>query len=560
MFASKKEKKEKLIKLQSVPLVAPAVIPVVEPAVAPVKRKRGRPRKIKTETELSSSSTSLTDKESEKELLESPLVNILQRKKRRKIKTESTLSLCDSVNDSTIKIENDDDKLDAAEDESVLTLKQSKKNASKSNILSQANLSAVNSQKNGTNKNNSRKGSRESSIDEPPETFFKNPWQVFDIPKRQLSTPLNEVNSECSLSDTDSLSKSSTNAPVANTYQDQAARHKKNYLFKGVPRHWVCQVCKKPGDVLRCKGPCSGLFHSSCAKNLLSKKSTAKGKVKETSSTDESENSTNSSDSSSVNVQVTATVPIIEQEKEVKDKKDVVEEEKKKVPLKAESNELKDDKKSNDNNKVEIIRIDCDDSDFEHTLTPKMRLTPNKDYSTLSLAEKIDMKMKEIMQKFETKTRYADSTTDYTSSEESASTTLPSVEKSKNVQKKKIQKIKHVTADNISEYSSSDDLIPEGNSADCSNQDINTEHSKQSISSTANVEQTNQNVQKDKLSLTKTMKNHEIHVTGDSNAHLGAPVVNETSSTKDFKCSYCVAEIDPPCFVCKKEVSERCCL
>lgn len=37
-------------------------------------------------------------------------------------------------------------------------------------------------------------------------------------------------------------------------------------LFKGLRNERVCQICEKPGKLIRCRGPCFSYFHSSCVK------------------------------------------------------------------------------------------------------------------------------------------------------------------------------------------------------------------------------------------------------------------------------------------------------
>nr|CAD7406841.1 unnamed protein product [Timema cristinae] len=54
-----------------------------------------------------------------------------------------------------------------------------------------------------------------------------------------------------------------------------SAKDKKSpSLFKGMKNEKVCQICEKAGDVVRCKGPCLGVFHINClTKHQLNLKS-----------------------------------------------------------------------------------------------------------------------------------------------------------------------------------------------------------------------------------------------------------------------------------------------
>ncbi|CAG2060595.1 unnamed protein product, partial [Timema podura] len=47
-------------------------------------------------------------------------------------------------------------------------------------------------------------------------------------------------------------------------------------LFKGMKNEKVCQICEKAGDVMRCKGPCLGVFHLNC---LAKQQSNLKSKL-----------------------------------------------------------------------------------------------------------------------------------------------------------------------------------------------------------------------------------------------------------------------------------------
>lgn len=75
------------------------------------------------------------------------------------------------------------------------------------------------------------------------------------------------LGSEYYSSDTDSNSKLSINSC---SHQSQAALYKRNYLFKGVIKERVCQICQKPNGVVKCKGQCNGYFHVVCCKKVKS--------------------------------------------------------------------------------------------------------------------------------------------------------------------------------------------------------------------------------------------------------------------------------------------------
>jgi hypothetical protein len=43
-------------------------------------------------------------------------------------------------------------------------------------------------------------------------------------------------------------------------------------LFRGTKKEKVCQICEKPGDTVKCRGPCCGTFHLECVSKALAAK------------------------------------------------------------------------------------------------------------------------------------------------------------------------------------------------------------------------------------------------------------------------------------------------
>ena len=43
-------------------------------------------------------------------------------------------------------------------------------------------------------------------------------------------------------------------------------------LFRGTKQEKVCQICEKPGDTVKCRGPCCGSFHLECVSKSLAAK------------------------------------------------------------------------------------------------------------------------------------------------------------------------------------------------------------------------------------------------------------------------------------------------
>lgn len=59
---------------------------------------------------------------------------------------------------------------------------------------------------------------------------------------------------------------SETDGATLNECITRLPEYKKN-LFRGVPKERICQICEKPGEVVKCRGPCNGDFHVRCVEN-----------------------------------------------------------------------------------------------------------------------------------------------------------------------------------------------------------------------------------------------------------------------------------------------------
>ncbi|KAK5644485.1 hypothetical protein RI129_005785 [Pyrocoelia pectoralis] len=265
----------------------------------------------------------------------------------------------------------------------------------------------------------------ELDIVNPPELIsdLKMPWKTFDGSEK------NDIYSEYS-SDTDTASKSSTNTVIADGFQDEVMRQKRNSLFRGISKDRVCQVCKQAKDVFKCKGPCRGLYHYRCA------------------DFDIKPDITDALPSGTNNTDVGETDPHVKS--------------------------------------VDLTSVSC----------PPQQVK----FSELSIAEQIDIKMKEMMQGIENDTRYADSTTDYSSSEESTCNLLEKI----NPPQEEDVVIVHVTADHIS-------VIPKKLVEDA-------------LPGQAKLGDVNKNV-----------------------------VEQSADTPKVFQCGYCIAKVEPPCFACGKD-------
>lgn len=135
--------------------------------------------------------------------------------------------------------------------------------------------------------------------------------------------------------------------------------------------------------------------------------------------------------------------------------------------------------------------------------SPKLTLKQDPEFEKLPLNDQIDHTMKEVMRKFDKKPLYADSTTDYTSSEDSAIDLLS-------------PKGKKILADCLKQDTSPNKVV-----SDDDPNNINTDDKK-------------------KINLKMIKPKHD-----------------ELQTEIDFKCINCLEDIDYPCFVCHREVSKK---
>lgn len=190
--------------------------------------------------------------------------------------------------------------------------------------------------------------------------------------------------------------------------------NKKKSLFKGVAKERVCQICLKPDKVMRCRG-CNGAFHVKCDKEnkiIDVEDSKPLDIVLNTEGSDTSL-STRASDDILNNIGC--------------------------------SNEIKIENEEIGSQDI----LNCSDEiKLESPQDPEIKqevLTPEK--PKLTISEQIDLKMKEVMEGLLDHTKYAESTSDDSSSE-SEDTSVKTEPEEKNTPES-VKMIKHVTADGV---------------------------------------------------------------------------------------------------------------
>ncbi|XP_065214997.1 uncharacterized protein NSD [Planococcus citri] len=80
----------------------------------------------------------------------------------------------------------------------------------------------------------------------------------------------NENDDDSSKSD----EKRRSSSPSSTTLPSSSKPKKLSNLFTGYKSEKVCQICEKPGDTVRCRGPCAGTFHVECVQKLAAAKDT----------------------------------------------------------------------------------------------------------------------------------------------------------------------------------------------------------------------------------------------------------------------------------------------
>ncbi|CAH1969553.1 unnamed protein product [Acanthoscelides obtectus] len=257
--------------------------------------------------------------------------------------------------------------------------------------------------------------------------------------------------------------------PLEELYSIEAQKtlFKRNNLFKGMSKDKVCHYCLEPGDVLRCSAKCNGIYHLECSRMVMYNKIGGKRQASLKCS------------------------PSMKSDGE-----------------RSESGEA-------DDSHVQIVTVQ---SSIYNT-PPRKNFPP--DFDSLSLAEQIDYKMKEVMRKFESKTTYAN--------ESSRSASASSED---NGSDEKVV-IRHVAADSVIE-----EVVPKPKKA----------KNNVAVKLFSKLEEANEN------SDFKTPNNllANRHVTADDVAFEAL-----MADSKNFKCSFCLTDVEPNCFVCHERISSR---
>ncbi|KAG5889204.1 hypothetical protein JTB14_033282 [Gonioctena quinquepunctata] len=391
--------------------------------------------------------------------------------------------------------------------------------------------------------------------------------------ENQMTDQLAIKKSDEAVSETGSKSSIDSLAMFSShSLEAQKALFKRNTLFKGVSKEKVCQFCYEPGDVLKCKGGCNGVYHVHCAVKVLQDKTT-RGRPRGSCQKIES----------------------ILEEKDIKEEP------------------VETDKQNNahsiDDEHVQIITVPSS----VYNTPPRKTFPPN--FENLSLAEQIDYKMKEIMKKFESKTTYSESiidtrNTEYnlgihslsrtrnfsrsqalfppmtqknnvmqSSSDSKMANTLmsPSVVMASSIESKGVW---HITADSTIDQTSSSEAEElsvksvEMKVKSRNDMDLPTKHVTGDSPAESPLAGSSSLIEKEVTIIDKEM----IHVTADcevletlqsenSNSNSsqqykrsdngesteGAKYVNP----KHFKCGFCKENFDPFCFVCLQYLSKK---
>ncbi|XP_072378202.1 uncharacterized protein [Diabrotica undecimpunctata] len=345
------------------------------------------------------------------------------------------------------------------------------------------------------------------------------------MPKKEEPNDDDEINKDDSIEH--KLNANTQRHFGSYSIDEQKALYKRNNLFKGVPREKVCHYCFESGDLLRCKGGCNGLYHRYCASQVLVEKYPKRRKFRtspvKTESTAKVENLKPEAVES---ISPTATSP------------GVVEEPAETPPVKAsETSEV-------DETHVQIVTVPS----FRYESPPKKTFPP--DFVNMSLADRIDFKMKEIMGKFES-TTYLDILSESSSDERGTSSPVMKTTPENDVNKTSLP-VKPLDNNRAEESQSSNgqNVREESMNADV---DYTKDHKL-----TSKHKAPTKHVTADCRSITHSKDpSHRVngfrnpfakHVTADSEIVL---------DSKTFKCGFCVEDIDPYCFICNEMISKK---
>ncbi|CAH0555529.1 unnamed protein product [Brassicogethes aeneus] len=353
--------------------------------------------------------------------------------------------------------------------------------------------------------------------------------------------------SEDESSDTESkVSEVSVNVSAMS---QQRALFNRNKLFKGVARDKVCQLCLKPDQVYRCKGKCYGSFHYQCAMDIAEGKVDVKKKAARRSNEEKKQVDSRKTNEEVINVEEPSTTPSDNPSTTGND-----------------STKTTDGGTKSPSGNVQIVTVR---SHINNT-PPKKNFPDN--FKTMSLAEQIDFKMKEIMRKFEAKTVYKESSTDSSCDEREKATsllnksaaTLPNksadvvgVEKNGGAVEKEASKEALE-----SEAAKAPETVEENKKVD----EAANETSQKAESPSFIIQ--NALSKREKLRLARQRKNEKRrckrraesdfrkgivrHVTADADLVSEEP---ESMDAKNFKCGFCAANLDPLCAICMKYAS-----
>ncbi|GLV35862.1 Nuclear receptor binding SET domain protein [Carabus blaptoides fortunei] len=390
--------------------------------------------------------------------------------------------------------------------------------------------------------------------------------------------------SETKITDVEIKSESrDTPSPVP--VLSQAARYKRINVFRGVTKDRVCQICGKLNNVVKCKGSCFGLFHIEC--DIKVRQRVLARKLKENIvlvNVAEDSDSTRDSLDSVVNKNRSSSSSEEKSDEGIQKIDDTKPPDKaddaKKGDTTCEDVSDSEDKNgstssshtdktvtsetlSTDIEAVSAIIDNILDRIFEKPLNnleslqgevsksegtnksiisdASLKSPVKKSERTLSLAEKIDLKMQEVMLSLTEQTKYSDSTTDEGSEpEDTSEVSFTSVTPDNEVKK--------LETDSLSEYSHLPQDSLDSTVADNQNTEL---LSCQQTSSESVSPETDSGSRKN----SKTIKRIVKHVTADGIFDIIEEDEVDLTDYSTFKCTYCSLRVLPPCFICGKDVA-----
>ncbi|CAG9854075.1 unnamed protein product [Phyllotreta striolata] len=278
--------------------------------------------------------------------------------------------------------------------------------------------------------------------------------------------------------------------------REQKSLFKRNNLFRGYPKEKACQFCFDFGEVYKCKGGCYGVYHLSCAADIVAHKTPKRTKTRMSKM----------------------------------DNEDIYTKEKREQAGRSEMD-----------TQVEIITIPSN-----VCATPPRKTFP-PDCENMDLAQRIDFKMKEIMKKFE-------STAYMKMCNELSPVANGSIRRYQHWRDNNVvEQESGLISQSPNNLSEGDKNIPTTSKQTVLNEEgLLGESPYSQLQETETDKSSSKKKPSNKIKRTTAIK----HVTADSEPIEGPDSNSSKRDVDVFICGFCADDVDPYCFICCDSVSK----